>query len=46
MAAQDNYIVCSFTVKSELWFLFCKWKNIGQIDIVLDPFEADENFRV
>jgi hypothetical protein len=32
-----------------LWFLFCKWKNIGQIDIdshVLDPTEADENFRV
>jgi GAF domain-containing protein len=35
-------------VKSEIVVPFCKWKNIGQIDIdshVLDPFtEADEKF--
>jgi GAF domain-containing protein len=47
VAAQDNYIACSFTVKSEIVVPLCKWKNIGQIDIdshVLDPFEADEKF--
>ncbi len=47
--AQDNYIACSFTVKSEIVVpLFVNGKNIGQIDIdsnVLDPFtEADERF--
>ena len=47
--AQDNYIACSFTVKSEIVVpLFVDGKNIGQIDIdsnVLDPFtEADERF--
>ena len=47
--AQDNYIVCSFTVKSEIVVpLFVQGKNIGQIDIdshVLDPFTAaDERF--
>ena len=47
--AQDNYIACSFTVKSEIVVpLFVQGKNIGQIDIdshVLDPFtEADERF--
>ncbi len=47
--AQDNYIACSFTVKSEIVVpLFVQGKNIGQIDIdshVLDPFtEADEHF--
>ncbi|MDP5027607.1 MAG: GAF domain-containing protein [Flavobacterium sp.] len=47
--AQDNYIACSFTVKSEIVVpLFVEGKNIGQIDIdshVIDPFtEADERF--
>lgn len=47
--AQDNYIACSFTVKSEIVVpLFVNGNNIGQIDIdshVLDPFtEADERF--
>lgn len=46
---QDNYIACSFTVKSEIVVpLFVQGKNIGQIDIdshVLDPFTAaDERF--
>ena len=49
VAAQDNYIACSFTVKSEIVVpLFVNGINIGQIDIdsnVLDPFtEADERF--
>lgn len=49
VAAQDNYIACSFTVKSEIVVpLFVDGKNIGQIDIdshVIDPFtEADERF--
>ena len=49
VADQDNYIACSFTVKSEIVVpLFVNGKNIGQIDIdshVLDPFtEADERF--
>ena len=49
VAAQDNYIACSFTVKSEIVVpLFVNGKNIGQIDIdsnVLDPFtQEDENF--
>ncbi|WP_310554998.1 GAF domain-containing protein [Flavobacterium sp.] len=49
VAAQDNYIACSFTVKSEIVVpLFVNGQNIGQIDIdsnVLDPFtEADERF--
>ncbi|NHM05737.1 GAF domain-containing protein [Flavobacterium sp. CYK-4] len=47
--AQDNYIACSFTVKSEIVVpLFVRGENIGQIDIdsnVLDPFtQADERF--
>ncbi|HSD14676.1 MAG TPA: GAF domain-containing protein [Flavobacterium sp.] len=47
--AQDNYIACSLTVKSEIVVpLFVDGKNIGQIDIdshVLDPFtKADEDF--
>ena len=47
--AQDNYIACSFTVKSEIVVpLFVNGENIGQIDIdsnVLDPFTvADERF--
>jgi L-methionine (R)-S-oxide reductase len=49
VAAQDNYIACSFTVKSEIVVpLFVNGKNIGQIDIdshVLDPFTTeDEHF--
>ncbi|MGK4567053.1 GAF domain-containing protein [Flavobacterium sp. 3HN19-14] len=49
VSAQDNYIACSFTVKSEIVVpLFVNGENIGQIDIdsnVLDPFtEADERF--
>lgn len=47
VAAQDNYIACSFTVKSEIVVpLFANGINIGQIDIdshVINPFtEADE----
>ena len=47
VAAQDNYIACSFTVKSEIVVpLFVNGENIGQIDIdshVLNPFtEEDE----
>jgi L-methionine (R)-S-oxide reductase len=49
VAAQDNYIACSFTVKSEIVVpLFVNGINIGQIDIdshILDPFtESDERF--
>lgn len=49
VAAQDNYIACSFTVKSEIVVpLFVNGINIGQIDIdshVLDPFtNEDERF--
>jgi L-methionine (R)-S-oxide reductase len=49
VAAQDNYIACSFTVKSEIVVpLFVNGQNIGQIDIdsdVLNPFtKADERF--
>ena len=49
VAAQDNYIACSFTVKSEIVVpLFVNDINIGQIDIdshVIDPFtSADELF--
>lgn len=49
VAAQDNYIACSFTVKSEIVVpLFVAGKNIGQIDIdshVIDPFtDNDERF--
>jgi L-methionine (R)-S-oxide reductase len=49
VAAQDNYIACSFTVKSEIVVpLFVNGVNIGQIDIdshVLDPFTSeDEQF--
>jgi len=44
--AQDNYIACSFTVKSEIVVpLFAGGVNIGQIDIdsnVLDPFTDDD----
>lgn len=47
--AQDNYIACSLTVKSEIVVpIFVNGKNIGQIDIdseTLNPFtEKDERF--
>jgi len=47
--AQDNYIACSITVKSEIVIpLFVNGVNIGQIDIdssTTDPFtDADERF--
>ncbi|QFZ53779.1 GAF domain-containing protein [Oceanihabitans sp. IOP_32] len=47
--AQDNYIACSLTVKSEIVVpIFVNGKNVGQIDIdsnTLDPFtEKDERF--
>lgn len=49
VAAQDNYIACSITVKAEIVVpIFVNGENIGQIDIdsnTLDPFtEADERF--
>ncbi len=49
VAAQDNYIACSITVKAEIVVpLFVNDENIGQIDIdsnTPDPFtEADERF--
>lgn len=49
VAAQDNYIACSISVKSEIVVpLFVNGKNIGQIDIdseTPDAFsEADERF--
>jgi len=49
VSVQDNYIACSFTVKSEIVVpLFVDGINIGQIDIdshVINPFtETDERF--
>ena len=49
VAAQDNYIACSITVKAEIVVpIFVNGENIGQIDIdsnTPDPFtEADERF--
>ncbi len=49
VAAQNNYIACSLTVKAEIVVpLFVNGKNIGQIDIdsnTPDPFTAsDERF--
>ena len=49
VSAQDNYIACSITVKSEIVVpIFVNGHNIGQIDIdsnTIDPFtEADERF--
>jgi len=49
VAAQDNYIACSISVKSEIVIpIFVNGENIGQIDIdsnTPDPFtEADERF--
>lgn len=41
VSAQDNYIACSLSVKSELVVpLFVAGKNIGQIDIDSDQLEA------
>ncbi|MEZ4852747.1 GAF domain-containing protein [Flavobacterium sp.] len=44
--AQDNYIACSLTVKSEIVVpLFVNGKNIGQIDIdshEIDPFTKED----
>ncbi|MEO0505830.1 MAG: GAF domain-containing protein [Bacteroidota bacterium] len=47
--AQDNYIACSISVKSEIVVpLFINGENVGQIDIdseTPDPFtDADERF--
>ena len=49
VAAQDNYIACSITVKAEIVVpIFVDGNNIGQIDIdsnTPDPFtEDDERF--
>ncbi|MEM7379799.1 MAG: GAF domain-containing protein [Bacteroidota bacterium] len=49
VSAQDNYIACSITVKSEIVVpLFVNGENIGQIDIdsnTPDPFtDEDERF--
>ena len=49
VSAQDNYIACSLTVRSEIVVpLFVKGQNVGQIDIdsnTPDPFgEEDERF--
>jgi L-methionine (R)-S-oxide reductase len=49
VTAQDNYIACSLTVKSEIVVpLFVNGENIGQIDIdshSINPFtEDDERF--
>ena len=49
VAAQDNYLACSITVKAEIVIpIFVNRENIGQIDIdssTLDPFtESDERF--
>jgi GAF domain-containing protein len=49
VAAQDNYIACSISVKSEIVIpLFKNGENIGQIDIdseASDPFsKEDERF--
>ena len=46
VSAQDNYIACSITVKSEIVVpIFVNGENIGQIDIdsnVLDPFSEND----
>ncbi|NRR91160.1 GAF domain-containing protein [Winogradskyella undariae] len=49
VAAQNNYIACSISVKAEIVIpIFVKGENVGQIDIdssTPDPFtEADERF--
>jgi len=46
VAAQDNYIACSISVKSEIVIpIFVKGENVGQIDIdseTPDPFTKDD----
>ena len=46
VTAQDNYIACSITVKSEIVIpIFVGGENIGQIDIdsnTIDPFTQDD----
>lgn len=46
VAAQDNYIACSITVKAEIVIpIFVNGENIGQIDIdsnTPDPFTGDD----
>jgi len=46
VSAQDNYIACSITVKSEIVIpIFVNGENIGQIDIdsnTPNPFTADD----
>ncbi|WP_282787810.1 GAF domain-containing protein [Flavobacterium croceum] len=46
VSAQDNYIACSITVKSEIVVpIFVNEKNIGQIDIdshVINPFTKND----
>lgn len=46
VSAQDNYIACSISVKSEIVIpIFVKGENIGQIDIdskTADPFSPDD----
>ena len=46
VSAQDNYIACSLTVKSEIVVpMFVNGENIGQIDIdshVIDAFRDDD----
>lgn len=49
VSAQDNYLACSLTVKSEIVVpIFVNGENIGQIDIdskTIDPFvPEDERF--
>lgn len=49
VSAQDNYLACSLTVKSEIVVpIFVNGENIGQIDIdskTIDPFSKnDERF--
>lgn len=49
VAAQDNYIACSISVKAEIVIpIFVNGENVGQIDIdsnTPDPFtQADERF--
>jgi L-methionine (R)-S-oxide reductase len=46
VAAQDNYIACSITVKAEIVIpIFVNGENMGQIDIdsnTPDPFSVDD----
>ena len=46
VTAQDNYIACSISVKSEIVIpIFVNGENIGQIDIdseTIDPFTKED----